>query len=415
MSSSSQRPWSSTWTSGAISRRRRVRSTRSTEPRSDRLTSIRRGRGSSPSMPAATRSEPSQGASSAATRSPSRGSAPAMPGVARSSATAFSTLWSSAALARLPSVAAGRIWTVTVPASSAVQSDIADDSSIAAASDKVARYTMTPMIQGRNRPPGSRLVGRSDLRCRIGTAAPRSAGRRLDGELAILEKQPWMLEARQQGLAVGRHHDRRAETVELFEQVHDAHADRLVDIAGRLVRQQQAWLVDHRARDGDALLLAARKQLRTGVDVLLEPDPAQQLGDMLQHLGVARAGDLERQRDVLERGQVVEQPEILEHHADLAAHGRHRAPRQGRDVAAEQGDQSPRRTMREEQELQQRRLPSAADAGEKMERPRLQREGQVAQNLRTHPVAHADVLESDNRLPAFHRARFAGGSASRGA
>ena len=47
-----------------------------------------------------------------------------------------------------------------------------------------------------------------------------------------------------------------------------------------------------------------------------EPDPAQQLVDVLAIVASSLAHDAQRQRDVLVGGQVVEQAEILEHDAD---------------------------------------------------------------------------------------------------
>ncbi len=52
-------------------------------------------------------------------------------------------------------------------------------------------------------------------------------------------------------------HDGVTRLVELLEQRHDFGAGLGVEIAGRLVGQQDGRVVDERARDGDALALAA--------------------------------------------------------------------------------------------------------------------------------------------------------------
>ena len=58
---------------------------------------------------------------------------------------------------------------------------------------------------------------------------------------------------------VGDHDDGDALVVEFLEHAHDFDARLAVEVAGRLVGQQQRRLVDQRAGDGDALLLAAGK------------------------------------------------------------------------------------------------------------------------------------------------------------
>jgi len=62
---------------------------------------------------------------------------------------------------------------------------------------------------------------------------------------------------RDQRLVVRREHERGAETVHLLEEPHQPVGHLVIDIAGGLVGQEQAWAADHGARDGDALFLAA--------------------------------------------------------------------------------------------------------------------------------------------------------------
>ena len=100
-------------------------------------------------------------------------------------------------------------------------------------------------------------------------------------------------------------------------------------------------LADQGAGDRGALLLAAREHRRQRVHAVAEADPAEEL----DHVGaVARlvvAEDAERQRDVLEGGQVVEQAEILEDDADPPAHAPAvRLARDLGDVPVEDGDQA---------------------------------------------------------------------------
>src|SRR4051794_26476892 len=92
---------------------------------------------------------------------------------------------------------------------------------------------------------------------------------------------------------------------------------------------------------------------------------------------------------------MVEQPEVLQHDADALAQIRDLVLAKPRDVLAEQVDQAARRPQRQEQQPQQRGLAGAGGAGEELEGMRRDLETEVAQNLRTKPVAQAYVFEPD--------------------
>ena len=103
------------------------------------------------------------------------------------------------------------------------------------------------------------------------------------------------------------------------QQAHDRLAVDRVERAGRLVGEQQPALADDRPGDRDPLALAAGELVGEAVGALgeaellerLEPRRARGLG--------ADAVELERQGDVLDRGEPGEQVEVLEHVADRAA------------------------------------------------------------------------------------------------
>jgi hypothetical protein len=62
---------------------------------------------------------------------------------------------------------------------------------------------------------------------------------------------------------VVRHHaDGRACAVQLAEEIHHRFAAARIEVAGRLVREQNQRLAGHRASDRDALLLTARELAR---------------------------------------------------------------------------------------------------------------------------------------------------------
>ena len=98
-------------------------------------------------------------------------------------------------------------------------------------------------------------------------------------------------------------------------------ADELgVERRGRLVEEHELGVHRQRPGDGDALLLAAGELRREGVVLVGQPDllevvPGDPLGLGLASLEHPSLGDGE----VLEHGQVREEVELLEHHADPAA------------------------------------------------------------------------------------------------
>ena len=92
----------------------------------------------------------------------------------------------------------------------------------------------------------------------------------------------------------------------------------LVEVAGRLVGHENGGVVDQRARDGHPLLLAAGELAGIGPALGREAH----LGEDARHPRgnriVARAGDLEGERDVFRGGPVLEQAEVLEDDAEPA-------------------------------------------------------------------------------------------------
>ena len=111
-----------------------------------------------------------------------------------------------------------------------------------------------------------------------------------------------MTEPVDQGIIMSSDHHCRAELVQLLEQMHEPESDAIVDIARRFVGEEQAGPCDDCARDGDALLLPAGERRRTGLQMIPQPDPPQELAGVLLHLGLSRAGDAQGQSHIVEGG-----------------------------------------------------------------------------------------------------------------
>ena len=131
------------------------------------------------------------------------------------------------------------------------------------------------------------------------------------------------------------HDDRGAVRVERLKALEQATGVLGVQSAGGLVGQDQRRVGHDGASRGDALLLAARHLVRELVEHLRN---SQACGDLLhasRHVAGGRVVDREGQRDVLARGEGVEQVGVLEDKAQaLTAKLRELVGAQGRDVLA---------------------------------------------------------------------------------
>jgi hypothetical protein len=110
---------------------------------------------------------------------------------------------------------------------------------------------------------------------------------------------------------------------------------------------------------------------------IAQPDPLQQVGDILLVVGDALAGHAQRHRHVLPRRHVVEQAEVLEDDADAAAQLGALGGSDAANVLTQDEHLSACRGHRHEQQAQQRGLAGARRAGQEVERTRPQVKGDV--------------------------------------
>src|SRR6516162_5583089 len=145
---------------------------------------------------------------------------------------------------------------------------------------------------------------------------PSIAGSIIDMDATVMEHQATRVVLVHQGDIMGRDDDRGAGFVEFDEQPQQPLRQPRIDVSGRLVGEQNLRPCDHRAGDGGALLLAAREYRRQRPHTIAEADPAEQFGDLVVIGLLLAAEHLQRQGDIVERRQVIEQAEVLEHDAD---------------------------------------------------------------------------------------------------
>ena len=112
------------------------------------------------------------------------------------------------------------------------------------------------------------------------------------------------------------HHQHRCALTGIFPQrFEDNGGVTRIEIAGRLVGQQQRRLMKHRPRQGDPLLLAHAQFGRHMMNTRLETEPFDQLLGSLHRAGVPQRNV--RRQDILENVQVGDQVKLLKHEADF--------------------------------------------------------------------------------------------------
>jgi len=152
---------------------------------------------------------------------------------------------------------------------------------------------------------------------------------------------------------VRRDDDGRAQPIQGSEQVKQPMCHVRIHVSGRFVGHQKLGLAHDGPSDGDALLLSTGQCGRPGAGPVGKSDPCKHLPDRSFDFGVALAGDTEGERDIVEGGQVADQPEVLKHDADSPAVVRKDVSRGVADVLPEQPDPSARRPPRQIEELQE--------------------------------------------------------------
>ena len=120
-------------------------------------------------------------------------------------------------------------------------------------------------------------------------------------------------------LIMGRHNEGLpGVAAQLQQQFQNYFAGTFIQVARRLVRQEQDRVMDEGAGDSDALLLAPTEPVGERVEAISQADPIQQVFGAAVALSIL-ASQLDRQGDVFQDRQRGDQIEELEDDADVAA------------------------------------------------------------------------------------------------
>src|SRR6516225_6559972 len=134
-------------------------------------------------------------------------------------------------------------------------------------------------------------------------------------DLAVDQVHVALGAARELGV-MGDEQDRGAHLVDLLEQVHHLARHQGIEVAGRLVREQECRVPGDGARDGDALLLPAGELRGHVPGARGEPDQLERAADALAPVGAAQAAVAQRHFDVVVDVEVGDEVEALKDEAD---------------------------------------------------------------------------------------------------
>src|SRR5436190_2381433 len=215
-------------------------------------------------------------------------------------------------------------------------------------------------------------------------------------DAAVIERQRAAPDAANELAVVRGDQHGRAPRVDLAEQVHDLEREVRIEVAGRLVGEDDHRIVDERARDRDPLLLAAGELHRIRVHPVLQPDPLQHLEGPALLLRRRHAEHARHERHVVEHGLVRQQLEVLEDEAEGPAIGLHLPHRQLGQVALPDDEPAFRWNLLAQQQPQQRRLAGAARPGQEDELSLVDAQGQLADGIDAAAVHLGNLLRFDH-------------------
>ena len=130
----------------------------------------------------------------------------------------------------------------------------------------------------------------------------------------------------------------------------------------RLVAEQDVRRVDQRAGDGDALALPSRELRGIGALLVREAHHLQRFTGAAGALGSGDARDFQREGDIVERGRVRKEIELLENHADGTARRAQLRPAERAHHASVHPHLARARLLEQVDQAHQRRFARAREA-----------------------------------------------------
>ena len=197
-------------------------------------------------------------------------------------------------------------------------------------------------------------------------------------------------------LVVGSHHHSRSSLVDPVEQAHDALAGGRVEVAGRLVGQQDQRPVDERPGDRHTLLFATAELMREALLLARQTDEIEHCRHLLADDVLRSADDFQCEGHVLVHRASWQELVVLEDVADVATKVRHLAVGHLVDVSPGNPDRALLRALLAVHHPQQRALAGARGTDEEDELGLGNVETGITERDDLSRVALRDIFESDH-------------------
>ena len=209
-------------------------------------------------------------------------------------------------------------------------------------------------------------------------------------------------------IAVGDEDDGFAVGVELVEEVEDFEAGLGIEVAGGFVGEDEERVVDEGAGDGDALLLAAGELLGAVVEAMAEADELREGDAVFVAVGEIAALVKERDVDVLDDRELVDEVVGLEDEAErAAAEGGELVVVHGGDVLAAEKIFAGGGAVEAAEDVEESRFARTRRAHDGDVGAGFDDEADAAQGVNldvTHRVGFVEVLDADD-FAGGHRGR----------
>ena len=203
-------------------------------------------------------------------------------------------------------------------------------------------------------------------------------------------------------------------SVQPEQDVFDQAAGHGVEVAGRLVREDELGVVHERAGDHRTLLLTTREAHGLALGLVGHLQLVQHRHPPCPPFATTHAGDLQRQDDVLQDAGVRIEEELLEDEPEgLVAESADLAGAEGCDIHSPDTQRSVVGLIEERQQVHQRGLAGSALPDDRDGLPVIDPEGHALQRVEpvgTTTVGTAKVMDVEKRGGAFgaHRSTSAG-------
>ncbi len=197
-------------------------------------------------------------------------------------------------------------------------------------------------------------------------------------------------------MIVGRDENRGSLSAHFFQKIHDLFAEARIEVSRRLVRDQNARLMNQGPRDGGPLLLPARERFRILVRFVGESDFFQEIGNPSANVLLFLAENFQRKSHVLKDREVLQQFEILENDADPAAKGGNVRRRNFGEFLIRDDEVSGRHMIKGRYHPEERRFSGAARTGQKDELAFVDSQIDVFERVNRARISLVDMGELDH-------------------